>query len=69
MKWRQPQPVSASGNSSLRDFIQPALNHLTQEGDGDVLPIPFEFGRLSSESPSVCELLMSNLSEYKWRQQ
>jgi len=37
-----------------------------QEGDGDILPIPFEFGRLSSESPTVLQLQMSSLSDYKW---
>ena len=66
MKWLRRQPASVGSDSRLRDFIQPALNHLMQEGDGDILPIPFEFGRLSSESPAVFQLQMSSLSDYQW---
>jgi hypothetical protein len=66
MKWLQRQPASVGSDPRLCDFIQPALNHLMQEGDGDILPIPFEFGRLSSESPTVLQLQMSSLSDYKW---
>jgi hypothetical protein len=66
MKWFQRPPAPVKAQSRLHEFIQPALHHLTEEGDGDLLPIPFEFGLMRAGSASALQQLAANLAEYKW---
>jgi hypothetical protein len=68
MKWFQRQLTPTIGRSRLHEFVQPALHHLTLEGDGDILPVPFEFGLMKPGSTSVLKQLATNVAEYKWTQ-
>jgi hypothetical protein len=68
MKWFQRKPTPANDQARLHDCFERALHHLTEEGDGDILPIPFEFGLMKPGSTSVLEQPVENWAEYKWTQ-
>jgi hypothetical protein len=66
VRWFARSSTVSDHGSLQRSSVLAALAHLRQEGDGDILPIPFEFSRLSADASVVGQLLNSDPCNYRW---